>query len=80
MKIIIYSDLHLEFGTEFQPPADSKADLMILAGDIISFRDFRPLERLLDGWNKERAYHVLQQSGQTSLQGSDQAGPQSRPG
>ena len=56
MKITIYSDLHLEFGTEFQPPADSKADLMILAGDIVSFRDFRPLERLLEGWDKPVLY------------------------
>jgi len=56
MKIIIYSDLHLEFGTEFQPPADSKADLMVLAGDIIGFRDFRPFEQLLDGWNKPVLY------------------------
>ena len=56
MKIIIYSDLHLEFGTEFQPPADSNADLMILAGDIFSFRDFRPFEQLLDGWNKPVLY------------------------
>jgi len=52
MKIITYSDLHLEFGTEFQPPKDTDADLMILAGDIITFRDFAPLERLLEGWKK----------------------------
>ena len=36
MKIITYSDLHLEFGTDFMPLADSCADLMILAGDIIT--------------------------------------------
>ena len=45
MKIITYSDLHLEFGTDFRPPQDSDADVMILAGDIITFKDFRPLER-----------------------------------
>ncbi len=56
MKIITYSDLHLEFGTNFQPPADSNADLMILAGDIITFRDFEPLGRFLDGWNKPVLY------------------------
>jgi predicted phosphodiesterase len=45
MKIISYSDLHLEFGQNFQPPSDSDADVMILAGDIITFRNFKPL-----GW------------------------------
>ena len=30
MKIISYSDLHLEFGTDFSPPLDTDADLMIL--------------------------------------------------
>ena len=34
MKIISYSDLHLEFGSNFMPPADTDADVMILAGDI----------------------------------------------
>ena len=29
MKIITYSDLHLEFGTDFLPPTDSDADLMV---------------------------------------------------
>jgi len=52
MKIISYSDLHLEFGTDFRPPEDNDVDLMILAGDIITFRDFSPLERLLEGWQK----------------------------
>lgn len=52
MKIITYSDLHLEFGTDFLPPAESDADVMILAGDIITFGDYSPLERFLAGWNK----------------------------
>lgn len=54
MKIIIYSDLHLEkpFSNKFKPPKDSHADLMILAGDIINFDDFEPLKRFLEGWNK----------------------------
>ncbi len=39
MKIISYSDLHLEFGKGFQLPPDSVADVLILAGDIITFRD-----------------------------------------
>jgi predicted phosphodiesterase len=56
MKIITYSDLHLEFGTDFLPPPDSNADLMILAGDIITFKDYRPLERFLKGWKKPVLY------------------------
>jgi predicted phosphodiesterase len=52
MKIITYSDLHLEFGTNFKPPKDSDADLMILAGDIITFRNFEPLNDFLSGWKK----------------------------
>lgn len=56
MKIISYSDLHLEFGTDFRPPAESDADVMILAGDIITFRDFAPLDRFLRGWEKPVLY------------------------
>lgn len=33
MKILIYSDLHLEFGVGFEPP-DCNADIVVLAGDI----------------------------------------------
>ena len=53
MKIITYSDLHLEFGTDFQPSPDSDAELMILAGDILTFRDYRPLTYLLRDWKKQ---------------------------
>jgi len=56
MKIITYSDLHLEFGTDFLPPPDSGADLMILAGDIITFKDYRPLARFLKDWKKPVLY------------------------
>ncbi len=52
MKIISYSDLHLEFDTDFKPPADSDADVMILAGDIITFGDYKPLTRFLSDWKK----------------------------
>ena len=52
MKIITYSDLHLEFGTDFLPPTKSDADIMILAGDIITFRDYTPLDRFLSEWKK----------------------------
>ena len=56
MKIITYSDLHLEFGTAIEPPKDSDADLMILAGDIITFKDFKPLDKFLQGWEKPVLY------------------------
>ncbi len=52
MRIITFSDLHLEFGIDFKPPEDSAADLMVLAGDLITFRDYDPLSRFLDGWHK----------------------------
>ena len=52
MKLLIYSDLHLEFGNPFKPPMDSEADVMILAGDIITFKNFEPLQKFLEGWEK----------------------------
>ncbi len=52
MKLTTYSDLHLEFGTNFKPPENSDADLMILAGDIITFRNFKPLSDFLSDWKK----------------------------
>ena len=52
MKIITYSDLHLEFGTDFRPPNQGETDLMILAGDIITFRDYEPLNQFLSDWKK----------------------------
>lgn len=33
MRVLIYSDLHLEFGAGFEPP-DLDADVVVLAGDI----------------------------------------------
>ena len=52
MKIISYSDLHLEFGREFYLPKDIDADVMILAGDIITFRNFESLGWMLKEWKK----------------------------
>ena len=52
MKIISYSDLHLEFGGGFQRPSKIDADVMILAGDIITFRDYTPLHHFLADWEK----------------------------
>lgn len=56
MKIITYSDLHLEFSHDWLPARDVDGDVMILAGDIISFKDYKPLSRLLDGWEKPVLY------------------------
>ena len=56
MRIVTYSDLHLEFGSKWALPADVHGDVMILAGDIITLKDYRPLDRLLQGWNKPVLY------------------------
>lgn len=53
MKLIIYSDLHLEFGTDFMP---ADGDVLILAGDIITLKDFKPLDKFLKGWKKPVLY------------------------
>jgi hypothetical protein len=44
MRIVTYSDLHLEFGSGWVLPADLYGDVMILASDIITFKDYAPLE------------------------------------
>lgn len=56
MRIIFYSDLHLEFGAPFDVPDDSAADVMVLAGDIITFADFLPLEEIVSSWRKPILY------------------------
>jgi predicted phosphodiesterase len=56
MRIVIYSDLHLEFGSKWALPSDVHGDVMILAGDIITLKDYRPLDRLLQGWKKPVLY------------------------
>lgn len=56
MKIITYSDLHLEFGTDFLPPQESAADVMVLAGDICVLNDYKHLNRFLSVWKKPVLY------------------------
>ncbi len=56
MIIICYSDIHFEFEHTWRPPADRAGDVMILAGDIVTFRNFKPLGRLLEGWDKPVLY------------------------
>jgi predicted phosphodiesterase len=52
MHIISYSDLHLEFAPDIILAPSQDADVMILAGDIISLQDFTPLKQILGSWNK----------------------------
>jgi Icc-related predicted phosphoesterase len=56
IRIITFSDLHLEFGSGWMPPADAQGDVMILAGDIITFEDYGPLDQILLNWNKPVLY------------------------
>jgi len=56
MKIITYSDLHFEFGSDWLPPIDIEGDVMILAGDIITLKSYGMLERFLKGWDKPVLY------------------------
>jgi predicted phosphodiesterase len=56
MKIITYSDLHLEFGGNWELPEDVEGDLMILAGDIISLKNYVLLEHFLKDWKKPVLY------------------------
>ncbi|MCK5285172.1 MAG: metallophosphoesterase family protein [Alphaproteobacteria bacterium] len=56
MRIICYSDLHLEFEVPFTPPPENTADIMILAGDITTFADFTLLGEVLKKWNKPVLY------------------------
>jgi predicted phosphodiesterase len=56
MKIITYSDLHLEFGSGWNIPPEADGDVLILAGDIVTFKDYTPLEALLKHWKKPVLY------------------------
>lgn len=52
MKILTYSDLHLEFGAPFQIPADTSGDVLVLAGDIVSFNQVPTFSDVVEGWDK----------------------------
>jgi predicted phosphodiesterase len=56
MRIITYSDLHLEFGSGWMLPPDANGDVMILAGDLITLRDYEPLDRFLQKWKRPVLY------------------------
>jgi len=52
MRIITYSDLHLEFGSGWTLPPAVNGDVMILAGDIITISEYEPLDQILRKWKK----------------------------
>jgi hypothetical protein len=52
MSFITYSDLHLEFGSGWTLPREAHGDVLILAGDIVTLRDYDPLDQLLRTWKK----------------------------
>ena len=56
MKIITYSDLHLEFGSGWTLPSEADGDVMILAGDIITLKDYGPLDHILQRWKRPVLY------------------------
>jgi predicted phosphodiesterase len=56
MRIITYSDLHLEFGSGWMLPPAVQGDVMILAGDIVTPMDYDPLDQILRGWKKPVLY------------------------
>ena len=51
-RLMIFSDLHLEFGVNFELPSNINADILILAGDIMTFKDYSPLDKLIENWKK----------------------------
>ena len=52
MRIITYSDLHLEFSSGWILPPALNGDVMILSGDIVTLRDYEPLDQILRKWKK----------------------------
>jgi len=56
MRIISFSDLHLEFGSDIKPPKEDSADVMVLGGDIITLSNYDPLSRFLETWKKPVLY------------------------
>lgn len=56
IKLACFSDLHLELGHENIFSLNADADLLLLAGDIITFTDYSPLLSFLDKWQKPILY------------------------
>ena len=57
MKLLIYSDLHLEFGYDFEIPADAEGDVLVLAGDIVNLQaNYSDLYKIFRQWTKPIIY------------------------
>lgn len=59
MRIIYMSDLHLEFDPEFLPTNDTRADTLILAGDIFVANDLERAEVSSKYWMKQKIINFL---------------------
>ncbi|HYD18869.1 MAG TPA: metallophosphoesterase [Patescibacteria group bacterium] len=55
MKIISFSDIHLEYPKDLKVP-QSDADLLVLSGDILNMHQPEPLRVFLNGWTKPVIY------------------------
>jgi predicted phosphodiesterase len=56
VRLLTYSDLHLEFGSAWTMPSDAAGDVLILAGDIVTFRHLHLLHNFLARWTKPALY------------------------
>lgn len=57
MKILTYSDLHLEFGEPWLPPSEDAGDVLVLAGDTVTLRAYKTdLNPIFDAWKKPILY------------------------
>jgi predicted phosphodiesterase len=56
MKILTYSDIHLEFDQNWRPPEDTQGDVMLLAGDMLTFNKYKPLKYFLTYWKRPVIY------------------------
>lgn len=52
MKIISFSDIHLEYPKDLTAPAASDADVLILSGDVLNMNDPAPLATFLKPWDR----------------------------
>lgn len=52
MRILIYSDLHLEFKAKFEIPPEDSGDVMVLAGDVTTFKEMENLIPFIEKWHK----------------------------
>lgn len=54
MKILTFSDLHLEFGEPWNPPPEDAGDVLVLAGDIAPYKEKYKddLGEIFDKWTK----------------------------